>query len=329
MKKLRFAFAGIRHAHIADLWTRAQEHPDIEVVACCEEDVKNSLLESLKITATHHDFAEMLSEAEFDVLAIGDYYGKRGRLAVAGLEAGKHIIADKPLCTSLEELDRIGKLAREKNLKVGLMLDIRANGNVLALREVIRSGKIGEVVTASIAGQHPLNIGVRPGWYFEKGKHGGTLNDITIHAMDFIPWMTGLAWKRIVGARTWNAKAKEFPHFQDSGQFLLELANGAGVIGDVSYLAPKGTGFSSDIYWKIIVHGTSGVAETSYNAKGVRLATEEDKEWRQIAPAEPTQGQYLEDFLADVAGQPMKDGLATENVLTSSRWALELEKAGS
>ena len=55
------------------------------------------------------------------------------------------------------------------------------------LREIILSGELGEVASIHIDGQHPLNPSVRPGWYFEPGKHGGTINDIGIHAFDFVP----------------------------------------------------------------------------------------------------------------------------------------------
>ncbi|MEO6054765.1 MAG: Gfo/Idh/MocA family oxidoreductase [Chthoniobacterales bacterium] len=326
MKKQRIAFAGIRHAHIGDLWNRAQKHPDLEIVACCEEDPKHSLLDALNITPTHDNFETMLSEVDFDILAIGDYYAKRGKLAIRGLDKGKHIISDKPVCTHLEELDRIEMLSREKNLKVGLMLDCRTTGGFIALRNFIRSGRIGEIVTVSVAGQHPLMIGVRPEWYFEPGKHGGTLNDIAIHALDFVPWMTGLNWKRIISARTWNAKAKTMPHFKDSAQFLMELENGAGVIGDMSYLAPNGCGFKTDMYWRLIFHGTCGFVEASYNSTELRFATDTDKDVQTAPIAESAPGQYLEDFLADIQGNPIKQGLSTAVSLRANRWALQLQQ---
>jgi|SRR6266511_4727891 len=100
--------------------------------------------------------------------------------------------------------------------------------------------------------------GARPGWYFERGKHGGTINDIAIHAFDFVPWITGLEWRAIIAARTWNAKAREFPHFHDCAQIMATLANGAGVRADVSYLAPDRLRYKLPHYWHVLVHGTRG-----------------------------------------------------------------------
>ena len=107
--KTRFAFAGFRHAHILDLLAGVNERGDSELVACCEEDAATR--PNLSVNITHTDFATMLREVECDVIAIGDYYSRRGALAIAALEAGRHVLSDKPLCTSLDEQTTIESLA--------------------------------------------------------------------------------------------------------------------------------------------------------------------------------------------------------------------------
>jgi predicted dehydrogenase len=205
------------------------------------------------------------------------------------------------------------------------MLDVRDRGNWIALRNVVRSGRIGEIQTISFSGQHPLMWGSRPAWYFEPGMHGGTLNDIAIHAMDFIPWLTGLEIEEIVAARAWNAKATEAPHFKDCAQLMLRLANGGGVLGDVSYLAPDACGYAIPNYWRITLHGTSGFAETSSNAHGITVADDSSKEPELIPSAPGRPGGYLQDFLNDIAGTSSPLGLTTESNLRATRQALELE----
>ncbi|MEI9897337.1 MAG: Gfo/Idh/MocA family oxidoreductase [Chthoniobacter sp.] len=194
--KTRFAFAGFRHGHIIDLLTGVEEREDTEVAACCEEDAatRETLAAQGRVQITHPDFAAMLRDVECDVVAIGDYYAKRGELAIAALRAGRHVLSDKPLCTSLAEQEEIERLAAQGGLLVGLQLDSRDYAAWRKLREIILSGEIGEVASVHIDGQHPLLPGSRPGWYFEEGKHGGTINDIGIHAFDFVPWMTGHQW---------------------------------------------------------------------------------------------------------------------------------------
>ncbi|HWL53806.1 MAG TPA: Gfo/Idh/MocA family oxidoreductase [Chthoniobacteraceae bacterium] len=327
--KLRFAFAGFRHGHIFSLLAAARENPSIEVVALCEEDeaTRAQLVADGKLTPTHTSIAAMLAETECDVVAVGDYYGKRGRIVIDALKAGKHVISDKPLCTSLEELAEIEQLAREKNLQVGLQLDLRDAGSMIALRDVIASGEIGEVVTVNITGQHPLSLGVRPAWYFVPGAHGGTINDIGIHAFDIIPWLTGHPVEKVLAARSWNAKATEFPHFEDSAQLLARLTNGGGVLADFSYLAPTLCGFGEPNYWQITCHGLKGVASTNYNADQVRVVTDTDAAPRYLPKAEAAQSRYLADFLLCIEGRSDEAALTTESILSVTRQALEAQAA--
>jgi predicted dehydrogenase len=325
--KIRFAFAGFRHGHILDLLTGVEERADTEVVACCEEDAaaREELAARGRVKITHVDFATMLREVECDVVAIGDYYAKRGMLVLAALRAGKHVLSDKPLCTTLAEQDEIERLAAERGLVVGLQLDSRGYAAMRKLREIIRSGEIGEVATIRIAGQHPLLLGTRPGWYFEPGKHGGTINDIGIHAFDFVPWLTGLAWREITAARCWNAKAQESPHFQDCAQFMAVLDNGAGVLADFSYLAPDALGYTLPHYWHLLVHGTCGLAETNLFAKEVTVI-KDGSTAPELRPAKENRLRgYLEDFLQELRGNVVAADLTSAACLQASRLALQTQ----
>src|SRR5439155_25293810 len=164
-----------------------------------------------------------------------DYFGRRGEIIVRALEDGKHDIADKPICTRLSEQERIAALASEKGRAVGCLLDLRDHGPFITMRRQIKNGAIGTVHTITFTAQHPLLLGKRPAWYFEPAKHGGTINDIGIHAIDLIPWLTGRRIVEAVAARAWNARLGQFPHFQDAAQIMLRLDNDAGVLGDLSY----------------------------------------------------------------------------------------------
>jgi len=327
--KTRFAFAGFRHSHILDLLAGVEERDDTEVVACCEEDAptREALAVKGQVKITHTDYATMLREVECDVIAIGDYYGKRGSLAIAALKAGRHVLSDKPLCASLAEQEQIERLAAERKLLVGLQLDSRDYPAWRKLREIILSGAIGEVASIHIDGQHPLNLGVRPGWYFEPGKHGGTINDIGIHSFDFIPWMTGRQWGEFRAVRAWNQKARDFPHFQDSAQLLATLDNGAGVLADYSYLAPDKLCFKLPHYWHILVHGTRGLADTYLMAKEVTVIKDDSAEPEIIPVGEGRHRGYLEDYLQELRGNGAAAELKSADCLKASRVALTTQAA--
>lgn len=329
-QKIRLAFAGFRHPHILELYKAALKHPAVEIVAASEDDAPahKDVEKGGLVRLTHDDHRRMLADVPCDAVAVGDYYGRRGRILIDALEAGRCVIADKPICTRTDELEQIVRLSATRELSVGCMLDMRDGGYARTLRRLIREGAIGEVHTVSFAGQHPLMYGTRAGWYFEQDKQGGTINDIAIHAVDAIPWMTGRKIVEVIAARVWNARLKKCPDFQDGAQMLLRLDNGGGVIGDVSYLAPDKCGYAMPQYWRMVVRGSDGVLEGSFTAGSVFLVGSADTASRQI-PCDPdTPGGYLESFIREVTGaEKPDDDLSTRDVLEAARITLAIQAA--
>lgn len=340
---MKIAFAGFRHGHIEGLYHAANKHAALDVVAACEDDeaTRKSLAErsnppatieesrraeimANKIELTHYTLDEILEQVDCDVIAIGDYYSRRGSMAIKALKAGKHVIADKPISTSLEELAEIEELANANNLKIGCMFDLRDIPCSVGLKKMIDAGELGVVQSVTFGGQHPLMIGSRAGWYFEPGKHGGTINDIAVHAIDLIPWLIGSEIETINAARCWNANAAEFPHFEDAAQFMLTMKNGCGILGDVSYLVPDTLGYAHKLYWRMTFWGTKGIAEVAYNQDHILVAKKSDTELSKVALPEGTPGNYLQAFIDDINGEP-QDGLNTAVVLRSSKDSLEIQ----
>ena len=325
---IRLAFIGFRHGHIFDLYKRAATTEGVEIVAACEEDpaARDKVAADGSAKITHADYRKMLDEVPCDAVAVGDYYGIRGARILEALGRGKHVLTDKPPCTRLEELDRIENLLREEKLKLGCMFDSRDLAPFLGLRALIREGRIGDVQGIVIGGQHPLLRGTRPAWYFEDGKHGGTINDIAIHIFDLIPWMTGLDFAAVEAARCWTGFATGTP-MKDAAQFMLSLSNGAGLMGEVSYFMPNSMGYTLPHYWRTTIFGTKGMIETSATSTSILGAFDGLKQPETLAlpPANP--GGYLRAFLADVRGEAKADEVDTRGVLRAARLALTVQKA--
>lgn len=322
--KVRLAFAGFRHGHILEVYDLCRKRRDVEVVAACEEHepTRAELASAGKVKFTHASYDEMFTEAGFGALAVGDYYARRGAILIRALQAGMHVISDKPICTKLDELERIAELSSAGKLSVGCQLSMRDDGNLLAMRQVVAEGRIGEVHTLCFSGQHPLLRGSRPEWYFQPGKHGGTINDIAIHALDAIGWLTGGKIAAIVAARAWNARVADPDWFQDGAQLMLRLDNDGGVIGDVSYLAPDACGYRVPQYWRFTLHGSGGLAETSTVADGVTVHTQDAKTAQHVPPARAEAAGYLRSFLNEIQGGRENLTLTTQEVLASARLAL-------
>ncbi len=180
-----------------------------------------------------------------------------------------------------------------------------------------------------ITGQHPLNIGSRPQWFFMPGCHGGTITDIGVHVFDLIEWLTGYAIADYTAARSWNAKAQDYPWFEDSAQFMLKLANGCGVMADVSYLAPQKCGYTVPQYWRCQISGDKGIIEYQNGAKDVMVVTDDDAEPRHVEAQVFCNESYLDSFLADIAGDAASCRCATKDVLAKTRQAIEVQLMAS
>lgn len=320
------AVVGFRHNHIFSLYELAKRTDGVRVCAAYEEyspalkEAKRRIAEDIFVDSLD----EILENPAIDAIAVGDYYASRGSLIIRALNAGKHVISDKPICTHPEELDEIKALCEKTQLKVGCMLDLRYTPEIFEAKRIFSSGALGEIHTLAFTGQHPLNYGTRPSWYFEKGKHGGTINDIAIHGIDIVRYLTGLEVSQPLFANSYNAFAENEPDFSDCAQFLARLSNGAGLMADVSYALPAGIGFSPTPVWRFTFWGSKGMLEIDHARHTLYFAAEGARE--PVITEKPSQkpsNSFLDDFISDINGSPAE--LNTAQVLLSAEETLKIQ----
>jgi predicted dehydrogenase len=327
--KLKIAVIGFKHGHIYDIISKARKNPLTEIVAASEDDEETrSFVEKKGIKITYTDFIKMLDSIDCDIVAVGDAYGKRGEIIIEALKRNKHVISDKPICTRISEIEQIAKIVFEKKLKIGCQLTLRDLPQFIGLRNLIKSGYLGEIFSIIFTGHHPLMLEERPLWYFEPDMHGGTINDIGIHAIDYILWATEMEFIKINAARSWNAFAKKYPFFMDGGQMMLTMENGCGVLGDVSYFAPDSHGYSLPFYWRFTVYGTDGIAETSATSKNIIVAKAGKKEVSLLDLPKGNDGGYFNAFINDIFNRRDPEQLNTIDVIKASFITLLVQQAG-
>lgn len=321
------AFSGFRHGHIIALYDQVKVCPDVCIKGAWEEDdaAREEAEREFGVEFSGATFEDLLADDSIDIIAIGDYYGRRGSLAIRALKAGKHVIADKPICTSLEELDEIEHLSKEKNLKVGCLLSLRYSRYTAPAKEIISSGRLGDITAVSFNGQHPLCYGERPMWYFEKGKHGGVINDLAIHGVDLVEYLTGKRLDKIDLSRTWNAYAEKEPDFLDCAQFTVRMEGGCSVQADVSYAVPSHAEFELPFYWQFIIWGKRGVLRFAENGRGLDAYFDNTKAPIYIEGSIP-ENNHITDFIKEIdgSGTPL---VSTEEVIASQRDTLLIQKA--
>jgi predicted dehydrogenase len=318
---MKVVFYGFRHSHIDGLFERAKNNARVEIAACLEEDegARKRAEEKLGTKFDARSYEEWL-KTDIDIVAIGGRYGDRGRAIIKALTAGKHVIADKPICTSMEEYEEIARLAKEKKVKIACMFDLRYMSSARAAKALFESGEMGEVRNISFTGQHDLDYGKRPMWYFEKGMHGGTLNDLAIHGVDLITHLTGLCIKEVNAARCWNAFATKEKDFKDCATYMATLDNGAGVLADISYSALSLV-YNTDIYWNFKFWCDNGLVTFNWNNPDVTIYKFGEKEPK-ILKGVKDEKNYLDDLLDEIETD---NNLMTESVLCAAYQTLILQ----
>lgn len=320
---MKLLFYGFRHAHVEGLYERAKNNARVTVAGCVEENVeaRAGVSERLGVTFDERSYDEWL-ETDIDAVAIGGRYGDRGRAIIKALRAGKHVIADKPICTTVEEYEEIAALCRGKGMKVACMLDLRYMPSARAAKELLDSGKLGQVRSVSYTGQHCLDFAHRPKWYFEKGMHGGTLNDLAIHGVDLITHLTGFRMSEINAARCWNAYATEVKDFKDCAMYMATLENGAGVIADVSYSAPSQI-YATEIYWNFKFWCDNGLLTFNITNPNAKVYYAGEKEVKILDGVKDTKN-YLDDFMDEIENGGSE---FTESVLCTTEQVLHLQRS--
>jgi predicted dehydrogenase len=318
---VKVAFVGFRHGHAQSMYRTAERLEYVDIVACVDEggpEAHGSSIPALGVELTHESLEQVIAEVDFDVLACVDYYANRGPACIKALEAGKHVVTDKPLCTSLDDLRTVARLSREKNLQVGIDLTMRYAAEYCSLAGIIRGGGIGELSSCVVTGLHGLSYGSRPMWYFEPGKHGGTINELMIHGLDLMRWASGLEYSKVIFAEAWTRRAQE--SFQDSAQMALEFTNRAKYLGDCSYMAPE----NCPENWRFFAWGTEG--SVILDATGLHWYRAGEGEQEIVPTNLPPIADPFEDFVSAL-GQDTQRWLSSEECIRSQTAALAAQLA--
>lgn len=321
---LKIALCGLRHNHAAGIAKHVHQNPRLEIVAACEAepDACRDIIAKAGVDVSHSSLDAMIDEVDFDILAVADIFCRRGAHTIRALEAGKHVLSDKPLCTSLAELDRIQQLASDRNLSVIAQLPLRSSPIVRRVEQLIRDGAIGDIATITVFGRHGLQYGTgRPDWFFQPGQQGGTINDLFVHGIDLIEGVTGRRFAEVVAARAWNQQLPQASHFQDAAQVLMRLDNGAGVMMDASYTTPSGHGDP----WTLFINGTGG--DITMTTRGDIRLRQNNQDEQQLDPADEAGPHYLDELIANIRPDGTPEYLTTDISLRMTRIALLAQQA--
>lgn len=141
----------------------------------------------------YEDATAMLASEHLDLVSIATPPGTHCELSVQALEAGVHVIVEKPMAPSLEECDRMLEAQRRSGKLLSVIAQNRFRDDIAQLKAVLDSGRIGRIAHARIAsawwrGRAYYDLWWRGTWASEGG--GPTLNH-AIHHIDLALWLLG------------------------------------------------------------------------------------------------------------------------------------------
>ena len=215
---LRIAIAGLKHEHVKTVLRLALADRRVSVVALADDDPANRTAyeQAFGQPVRYASHRELLESVEFEALVVCEVFARRGAAVSDALAAGKHVFCDKPLCTRIAELARIAALAAARRLEVAVDFSLRQYW--FEAGASLRQGEIGTIVSCSFTGPHGLGYDGRPSWYFAPGQHGGILNDLSGHGLDFVHWITGRRFARVLAATCACVGLPQEPHFETCGE---------------------------------------------------------------------------------------------------------------
>jgi 1,5-anhydro-D-fructose reductase (1,5-anhydro-D-mannitol-forming) len=199
------------------------------------------------------------------------------------LEAGKHVVAEKPLALEAEEARRLGRLAERRELKLCVFYELRRAASVETGRRLIAEGAIGvpQLVRIRTLIDKRLDYWGAPpalNWRARKEQAGGgVLLMNSVHQLDTLRYVTGLAFVRASGAiATFTAPGE----VEDAASATLTLSNG----GIVSVAASAHSPGARDAD-TIEIEGTEGRLDLPdpFGTAPLRLYRKADATWRNIA----------------------------------------------
>jgi len=154
----------------------------------------------------HADWRELLKRGDVDCVSVCVMNANHAEVTVAALEAGKHVLCEKPMAVDLASCERMADAARANGRRLLIGHNQRLLRGHQFARDAIARGEIGRVLTFATsfghAGPDTWSVDSGPGlWFFDPSRAAfGAMFDLGIHKMDLIQFLLADAPKSVWAA---------------------------------------------------------------------------------------------------------------------------------
>lgn len=254
MKVWRIAIigcGGIAEKHVASI---AELGGEAELAAVCDlqqEKVRRFADDiarpAFPAVATYTSVNDVLKQDDVDLVVIATSSDSHGRLAIASLEAGKHVLVEKPLAMSLEEAVAIADEAGRRKLVAAVCFQARYLTLMEEMKSAEQSGKFGKLShgVVSLRWKRDLSYYRSSPWRESRGLGGGLFMNQCIHYIDLLLWLMGPVQSVYAQAGTYGDPIQ----VENAGAVVLRFRSGAiGLIEASTSIAPQSLGTSISLF---------------------------------------------------------------------------------
>ncbi|ULO06616.1 Gfo/Idh/MocA family oxidoreductase [Paenibacillus sp. 19GGS1-52] len=225
---------------------------NVQLVAFCDIVVERAEEAAKKYDSTeakvYADYTELLQDTSIDIVHVLTPNISHAEISIAALEAGKHVMCEKPMAKSAAEAKSMVEAAKRTGKKLTIGYNNRFREDSLYLKKLCEAGELGSIYFAKA---HAIRRRAVPTWGVfldEEKQGGGPLIDIGTHALDLTLWMMDNYQPKVVlgtthhelsqkenAANAWGPwDPKQFT-VEDSAFGMIVMENGATIMLESSW----------------------------------------------------------------------------------------------
>lgn len=197
MDKVHIGVLSHAHGHINTYCNEMMHFDDVELVATWDDDEERGRTNAQKFGLDFCDKAETVTNnPNIDTVLIGAETNRHADLVELAAKAGKNILLQKPMATTLSDCDRIIKVIRDTGVKFSMAFQMRHDPVNQKIKELVTQGVVGNI--AVVRRRHCIPVLLNPNfvngpshWHIDPVANIGMFFDDATHAADWFYWTFG------------------------------------------------------------------------------------------------------------------------------------------